>query len=92
MKDLTFSDGTYIPKGTFMAAFTTSTHRNAQFYANADMFDPLRFSRVREQEGEVGGLHYVSTSPTSLGFGHGKHAWCVLGVVYRDLFLTKPSG
>lgn len=77
MKDVTFSDGTYIPGGTIVAAVATSTHRDGQNYTDADVFDPFRFSRLREQEGEISKQHYVSTSPTNLGFGHGKHAWCV---------------
>ena len=78
MKDVTFSDGTYIPEGTIVAAVATSTHRDIENYENADVFDPFRFSRMREREGEITKHHYVSTSPTNIGFGHGKHAWCVL--------------
>ncbi|EPT03391.1 hypothetical protein FOMPIDRAFT_1028682 [Fomitopsis schrenkii] len=74
MKDVTFSDGTYIPEGTIVAAVTTSTHRDAENYEKADVFDPFRFSRRREQEGEITKHHYVSTSPRDIGFGHGKHA------------------
>ncbi|KZT73268.1 cytochrome P450 [Daedalea quercina L-15889] len=74
MEDITFSNGTYIPEGTVVAAITTSTHHDEGNYENADVFDPFRFSRLREQEGEITKHHYVSTSPANIGFGHGKHA------------------
>lgn len=77
MKDVTFSDGTYIPEGTIVAAATASTHHDDKNYEDAGVFDPFRFSKLREQEGEITKHHYVSTSSTDIGFGHGKHAWCV---------------
>lgn len=89
MKDVTFSDGTYIPGGTIVAAVATSTHRDDQDYANADVFDPFRFW---EQEGEISKQHYVSTSPTNLGFGHGKHAWWVPAVMHGLSIFTALSG
>ncbi|KAH9837367.1 cytochrome P450 [Rhodofomes roseus] len=74
MKDVTLSDGTYIPKGTILAAATTSTHHDERNYENPDVFDPLRYSRLRERENESTKHHYVSTSAKDIGFGHGKHA------------------
>ena len=79
MKDVTFSNGTYIPEGTIVAAITTSTHHDEENFENADAFDPFRFFRLRE-EGEITKHHYVSTSPANIGFGHGKHAWSVSAI------------
>ena len=91
LQDLTFSDGTYIPQGTMVAAIATSTHRDEENYSNPDVFDPFRFSGTEEKQGGVGGNLYVSTSASNLGFGHGKHAWCVPHMIRPGLLFTKAS-
>ncbi|KAH9929802.1 cytochrome P450, partial [Fomitopsis serialis] len=77
MKDVTLSDGTYVPEGTILAAVATATHRDEANYENPNVFDPFRFSRLREEESERTKHHYVTTSAKDIGFGHGKHVWCV---------------
>ncbi|KAF9235152.1 cytochrome P450 [Melanogaster broomeanus] len=74
MKDFTFSDGTVIPKGTFLAFATQPTHLDSEHYANPDVFDPFRFSNTRDED--RGGLkrQFISTDPEYLAFGHGRHA------------------
>ncbi|KAF9235145.1 cytochrome P450 [Melanogaster broomeanus] len=74
MKDFTFSDGTVIPKGTFLAFAGQSTHLDSEFYENPDVFDPFRFSNTRAEDGEGLKRQFVSTDPEYLAFGHGKHA------------------
>ena len=74
-KDFTFSDGTFIPKGTTLVVPSRSLHLNNEHYDNAHVFDPFRFSDMRDEEGEGTKHHFVSTSPEYLPFGHGKHAW-----------------
>ncbi|KAG9310148.1 cytochrome P450 [Chiua virens] len=73
LKDFTFSDGTFIPKGTFLVSPSRSLHLDDENYDNAHKFDPFRFSNMRD-EGEGTKHHFVSTSLEYLPFGHGKHA------------------
>ncbi|EIN06118.1 cytochrome P450 [Punctularia strigosozonata HHB-11173 SS5] len=73
LKDYTFSDGTFIPKGTSLAAPTTATHEDSVIYEDPLTFKPWRFSDMRE--GSESAKHqFVNTSPEFLTFGHGKHA------------------
>ncbi|KAJ7445670.1 cytochrome P450 [Mycena latifolia] len=55
-----FSDGTFIPYGSFLAVSGQPVQHDPANYDNPEVFDGFRFSRMREQE------HLV--------FGHGKHA------------------
>ncbi|KAF9235148.1 cytochrome P450 [Melanogaster broomeanus] len=74
MKDFTFSDGTVIPKGTFLAFASQSTHLDSELYEDTDMFDPFRFSDTRDEDGKGLKRQFVSIDPEYLAFGHGKHA------------------
>jgi len=75
MKDFTFSDGTFIPKGTLVVVPSRCLHLDNEHYDNAHVFDPFRFSNVRDEEGDGTKYQFVSTSMEYLSFGHGKHAW-----------------
>lgn len=70
MRDLTLSDGTFIPKGTFIAAAARPLHFDEAYYPGAKTFDPWRF---------VGGgkEHVAKTDDRYLLFGHGRRAWYV---------------
>ena len=74
LKDLHFSDGTFIPRGTALVAAATATHMDEENYQNPELFSPWRFSDMRE-DGELTKHQFVSTSPDYVPFGHGKHAW-----------------
>jgi len=74
LKDFTFSDGTYIPKGTLISAATGCLHVDEDLYKNAAVFDPFRFVEMRKAVGEDAKHQFVSTSLEYLPFGHGKHA------------------
>lgn len=50
---------------------------DGQHYEDATVFNPWRFSDMRDEEGEDTKHHFVSTSPEYIVFGHGKHAWYV---------------
>ena len=75
LKDFTFSDGTFIPKGTSLVSPSESLHHDEEIYENAHSFDPFRFYNLRNLEGENTKHHFASTSLDYLPFGHGKHAW-----------------
>ncbi|KAI1793056.1 cytochrome P450 [Ganoderma leucocontextum] len=74
LKDVTLSDGTFIPKGTLLAAAAHPTHHDESLYANADVFEPFRFAKMREGDGEGLKHQFVNTSVDYVSFGHGKHA------------------
>lgn len=77
LQDYTFSDGTFVPKGTLVAAASRPMHHDNAIYAHADIFDPWRFANMRQEEGEGIKHQMVNTSADYIAFGHGKHAWCV---------------
>ncbi|KAG9310145.1 cytochrome P450 [Chiua virens] len=74
LKDFTFSDGTFIPKGTSIVAPSEALHHDEKIYQNPHSFDPFRFYKIREQDGESTRHQFASTSLEYLPFGHGKHA------------------
>ncbi|EIW64154.1 cytochrome P450 [Trametes versicolor FP-101664 SS1] len=73
-KDITLSDGTFIPKGTLLSVPVYSMHHDDSLYEDAASFDAFRFSRMREHAGEAAKHQYVNTSVDYASFGHGKHA------------------
>lgn len=75
MIDYTFSDGTFIPKGTLLAAPVHPIVSDERIYSNPEVFDGFRFSNLREQEGESAKHHSSNTGTEYLHFGHGHHAW-----------------
>jgi len=77
LKDFKFSDGTFIPKGTLVAAASRSLHYDEHFYENPEVFEPFRFVHTCEEDGTGNGPKHqlVSTTTEYLAFGHGRHAW-----------------
>jgi len=74
MKDFTFSDGTFIPEGTFVGSAVLPTQHEAEYYDDPDVFSPWRFADARVREGDSGKHTMVSTSAEYHPFGHGRHA------------------
>ncbi|EJF62111.1 cytochrome P450 [Dichomitus squalens LYAD-421 SS1] len=76
MKDIVLDNGTFIPKGTLLGAAAHPAHHDNAHLPNADLFDPFRFSRMREAGSSSGSsrLQFSSTSPEYLPFGHGQLA------------------
>ena len=75
MQDIMLDDGTRIPKGTLIGAAAYPTHHDDTNYRNAEEFDPFRFCRLRENEGEDLKHQFHGTTVDYLPFGHGQHAW-----------------
>lgn len=74
LKDFTFADGTFIPKGTTIGAAARGIHYDEAVYPNPHVFEPFRFVDVfAEDEGVT--HQFISTTPEYLAFGHGRHAW-----------------
>ena len=61
-----------------ISAPSNCLHLDDNIYENAAKFDPFRFARMRETEGEGTKHQFVSTSLDYLPFGHGRNAWYVL--------------
>ncbi|KIM76338.1 hypothetical protein PILCRDRAFT_797492 [Piloderma croceum F 1598] len=74
VKDFTFSDGTVIPKNTFIAASQCPIHHDEKNYVNAGVFDGFRFANTKMSEEDSVKHQLVITEPVYLPFGHGKHA------------------
>ncbi|KAG6848382.1 hypothetical protein H0H93_000731, partial [Arthromyces matolae] len=75
IKDFAFSDGTVIPKGNSIAVPNFAMHHDERNYANANAFDPFRFSKLRELEGKGFSNHQmVALSHDYIVFGLGRHA------------------
>ncbi|KAF4600637.1 hypothetical protein EYR38_005280 [Pleurotus pulmonarius] len=69
----TFSDGTHLPQGTFLACAGWAVHHEANIYPNPMEFDGFRFSNMRE-DGAATKHQIVNTTTEHLAFGHGRHA------------------
>ncbi|PSS38092.1 hypothetical protein PHLCEN_2v72 [Hermanssonia centrifuga] len=74
MQDFTFSDGTFVPKGSLVSAAAGPMHQDEEFYEDAEIFNPWRFVNMREEEGEGTKHQMVTTSSEYVPFGHGRHA------------------
>ena len=81
MKDFTFSDGTFIPKGTHVAAISGPINVDEEIYEDPLTFKPFRFAEAREGANGANDAReaiknqMITTSLQHLLFGHGKHAW-----------------
>jgi len=75
VKPFTFSNGVSIPPGTSVASPLMPIHMDETIYSDPWTFDPFRFSRKRELQGESAKHHAANTSLEYLYFGYGHHAW-----------------
>ncbi|KAJ7717641.1 cytochrome P450 [Mycena maculata] len=74
LKDFSFSDGTTVPAGTLVGISVLAEHHSEANYTNGGVFDPFRFSRMREEAGEGIKHQMVAPAPDFLTFGLGRHA------------------
>ena len=75
-KDITLSDGTHLPKGTFISAAVAHIMRDKDnFGEDADKFNGFRFSDRRAQQGQENKHQIVQISSDFLSFGMGRRAW-----------------
>ncbi|KAG6357383.1 hypothetical protein INS49_013260 [Diaporthe citri] len=74
-KPLTLSSGFTIPAHTTIGIPTQAITMDESLYPSPVVFDPFRFSRMREERPEMDGrAQYVASNPASLSFGYGRHA------------------
>ncbi|KAF8581004.1 cytochrome P450 [Ramaria rubella] len=72
MKEYTFSDGTRLPKGTFVSV-AALRHLDEEVYNNASSFNGFRFSEIPDEARNNNQM--VATKIDYLAFGHGRHAY-----------------
>ncbi|KAI6042746.1 cytochrome P450 [Pisolithus marmoratus] len=73
-KNLTLSDGTFIPKGTHLFVLTYVFHHDGSVYEDPVVFDPFHFFLLRDDGNENAGHQMVGMTQDYLPFGWGKHA------------------
>lgn len=74
-KDLTLSDGTFLPKNTYLLAPALAISADSTIYPNADIFDGLRFYNLRQQSPQNEHMYQLTTTDKHmLHFGAGRHA------------------
>lgn len=71
---ITLADGTHMPSGTMLAAPVRAMYYDPELVENPEEFDGFRWSKLRQQENQLNSHLFVSTSSSSLLFGHGNHA------------------
>ncbi|KXT11100.1 hypothetical protein AC579_651 [Pseudocercospora musae] len=67
------SSGTLLPKGTYISTSIASVARDPALYPDPEIFDPFRFSKLREQCGSENKFLSHSTGIDQLTFGYGRH-------------------
>ncbi|GME27393.1 hypothetical protein N0V90_012135 [Neofusicoccum parvum] len=73
-KDVTFSDGTFLPKGTLLEIDSSVRYEDPKLWETPEQFDGLRFLRLREQTQEKSSHQFVTANSDYLFWGLGKHA------------------
>ncbi|KAJ9144526.1 Cytochrome P450 [Pleurostoma richardsiae] len=74
IKDWELSDGTKLPKGTYLFVNHLPLVLDQSSFDHPLDFDPWRMYKLRRKEGQANQHQFVMTSQTNLTFGHGKHA------------------
>jgi cytochrome P450 len=74
-KDITLSNGTFLPRNTFLIAPALAISFDTSLFPNAESFDGLRFYNLRQQSPEDENRHQLtSIGKTMVHFGAGRHA------------------
>lgn len=82
LKSITLSNGLVIPAGVIIEVASYGAMNDPDFFSDPEVFDPLRFYKVREREGLQGAdkagagatNQFVSVNSHNLIFGYGRHA------------------
>ena len=87
---VTTPEGWHLPEGCMVATHSWGAHNDENLYPDADKYKPFRFIELRDKIPDVSDdseradreqayldkahLSFIATSPSYLGFGHGRHA------------------
>lgn len=75
MKPFNFADGTYVPAGTMLAVPVHHIGRDPSLFPeHPERFDPYRFTKLRQNEGEGNHFQFASVTNGTMAFGWGKAA------------------
>ena len=91
MEPLALSDGTYLPRGTFIAIAAASILLDPEVIPNPATFDAFRNYRKRLEPEERYRHQYVMVDKDHMHFGHGKHACPGRAVAVNELKLILGS-
>lgn len=70
MRDYTLSDGTFVPKGTYILTPSSAANLDPDVWGpDAEKFDPWRFQRMRLTPGQETLHSMVQTTPNFTFFG-----------------------
>ncbi|KIM50675.1 hypothetical protein SCLCIDRAFT_144884, partial [Scleroderma citrinum Foug A] len=73
-KDVTLSDGTFLPQGTHVAFAAYAIEHDHHYYEDPLSFKPFRFVELQDKCGDPSKYQLASVTHDSLGFGLGKSA------------------
>lgn len=74
LQDIVLNDGTLLPRGSHISMPVNAIQNHPSVTPNPEVFDPLRYYKLRQREGEVHLHQFATTEPEILNFGHGKYA------------------
>jgi len=76
LRPFTFSSGVTVPADTVIALPVHAIHSDEEIYPNAEKFDGSRFTKLRDEEGDVMWSRHqaITASAKLLAFGIGRHA------------------
>ncbi|EMD64012.1 hypothetical protein GGP41_006472 [Bipolaris sorokiniana] len=76
LKDITLSNGQYIPPGVMIEISSQAIYRDDQFYPDPEVFDGFRFYKARSigKAADIARNQFITTNEENLAFGHGRHA------------------
>ena len=97
-KDVTLSNGVFIPQGTTISFPAYAIEHDERNYEKPNVFEPFRFVDLQDKSDDPSKYHLTSLSNDFLAFGMGKLAWYVwlsrlraCGFV-SDVFLIVRAG
>lgn len=73
-QDYVLQDGTLLSRGTHISMPVNAIQNHPAVTLNPEIFDPLRYYKLRQREGESHLHQFATTEPEILNFGHGKYA------------------
>ena len=69
IRDTKLSDGTLLPKNTYVTTPSFAMYMDDKYYEDAHVFDPFRYSKKRKVPGQETLHSFVQTTPSFLHFG-----------------------
>lgn len=89
MQDFVLDDGTFVPKDTFLALDASQGYVDAEVWSDPEKFDPLRFYRLRQEDGAQNSHMFVTANAQHMSWGQGKHTCPGSELFYLFFMLTK---